>query len=335
MATSLSPPTTAGTSSPPKVPGSSNVKALRKSKIDGRRLNATSPYHVYLNSLATSGRTAMATLLDQCTVLLGHKGSAEHYPWHQLTFEQVHLVRSQLVELGYAVNTINMSLAGLRGVTKAAFNLGTTDADNMLRIGAVKSIKGSAVRTGRRLSPQEVKQLLSASNNLPHKARTAREKALLLIGIGGGLRCSEICSLSLEDIDLSSGLLQVIEGKGRKQRQIYLAKSIINALQKWLEYRHSQPGPLFTRILKNGEPTSSCLSASGLTHALKSLQIIAGTPAFTPHDMRRTFITQLLEKGIDLNTVRQLAGHSDVSTTVRYDKRDEQWQKNASQGIAF
>lgn len=314
---------------------SKKSKSRPQTRISGRRMNTSSPYNVYLNSLAPSGRSAMATLLDQCSVLLDHKDSAESYPWHQLTFEQVHLVRSQLVEAGYAVNTINMSLAGLRGVTKAAFNLGTTDANNMLRIGAVKSIKGSAVRTGRRLSPQEVKQLLSACNSLPHPTRVTREQALLLIGVGAGLRCSEICSLTLEDIDLTSGLLRVIEGKGRKQRQIYLAKSILKALQKWLQHRHSQPGPLFTSILKSGTPTHKPLSPSGLTHALKALQTIAGTPAFTPHDMRRTFITQLLEKGIDLNTVRQLAGHSDVSTTVRYDKRDEQWQKNASQGIAF
>lgn len=311
------------------------IKIQSKSKINKGRINTSSPYNVYLNSLASTGRSAMATLLNQCTLLLGYEGAAEHYPWHQLTFEQVHLVRSQLVEFGYAVNTINMSLAGLRGVTKAAFNLGTTNADNLLRISAVKSIKGSAVRTGRRLSRDEVKQLLIACNSLPHPARTARDKALLLIGVGAGLRCSEICSLTLENIDQSSGLLQVIEGKGRKQRQIYLAGSILKALQKWLKHRHSQPGPLFTSILKSGTPTSKPLSPSGLTHALKGVQTIAGSPTFTPHDMRRTFITQLLEKGIDLNTVRQLAGHSDVSTTVRYDKRDEQWQKDASQGIAF
>ena len=75
------------------------------------------------------------------------------------------------------------------------------------------------------------------------------------------------------------------------------------------------------------------LSPSGLTYILKSLQTLADIPSFTPHDMRRTFITQLLENGVDLNTVRQLAGHSDVSTTVRYDKRDIEWQKQASQNI--
>ncbi len=77
------------------------------------------------------------------------------------------------------------------------------------------------------------------------------------------------------------------------------------------------------------------MSYSGLAFALENLQRLAGISEFTPHDMRRTFITQLLEKGIDLNTVRQLAGHSDVSTTVRYDKRDLDWQNKASEAIVF
>ena len=294
-----------------------------------------SPYHIYLNSLASSGRNPMATLLNQCAQLLEHKGSPESYEWHKLTFEKVSLIRASLVDLGYSVNTINMCLAGLRGVIKAAFNLGQTNADNMMRINSVKTLKGNAVRTGRRLSKKEVKQLLNTCNTLPNDARATREKALLLIGIGAGLRCTEICSLKLEDFEATQGLLKVIEGKGRKHRQIYLAESVIKALNHWIKQRGTAPGALFTGLLKSGTPTNKPLTPSGLTYALRVVQVQAGIEGFTPHDMRRTFITQLLEKGVDLNTVRLLAGHSDVSTTVRYDKRDEVWQRNASRGIRF
>tara|TARA_R110001583_G_scaffold158496_1_gene310421 strand:+ start:476 stop:1369 length:894 start_codon:yes stop_codon:yes gene_type:complete len=294
-----------------------------------------SPYHIYLNSLAASGRRSMATLLDQSVLLLGHDGPAEHFQWHQLTFEKVNFIRSSLVELGYAVNTINMMLAALRGVTKASFNLGKMEADDMLRINAVKSIKGSTIRSGRRLSQAEMTCLFSTCDNFNHPAKGAREKALLLIGIGAGLRCSEICSLNLIDLDGQQGLLRVMEGKGRKQRQIYLAGSVQTAINAWLQQRGSEPGALFTTIRKGGVITHQRLSSSGLSHAIRALQQQAKIAAFTPHDMRRTFITQLLEDGVDLNTVRQLAGHSDVSTTTRYDKRDVAWQKNASQSIAF
>ncbi len=309
------------------------TKSLRRKYKTIPQSHINSPYHIYLNSLAVSGRSAMKTQLDLCAQLLGHAGSAESYQWHTMTFEKVHLIRSTMVDMGYAVNSINFSLAGLRGVAKAAFNLGKMDADNMLRINAVKSVKGNAVRTGRRLSSSEIKKLITACKELPNDALKARERALLLIGVGGGLRCAEICSLNLCDIDLEQGLLKVIEGKGRKQRQIYLAMGVLSALKTWVKHRGEISGALFTRILKGGQCTQKRLSQSGVAHILGTVQERADVTRFTPHDMRRTFITQLLESGIDLNTVRQLAGHSDVSTTVAYDKRDLAWQKEASQGI--
>jgi len=127
----------------------------------------------------------------------------------------------------------------------------------------------------------------------------------------------------------------VMEGKGRKHRQIFLAPEIIAALKEWKQYRNGDNGALFCKIIKNGTIIENKLSPSGLDYLLTSLQALSGVEKFTPHDLRRTFITQLLEKGVDLNTVRQLAGHSDVSTTTRYDKRDVEWQKEASRGIRF
>lgn len=66
---------------------------------------------------------------------------------------------------------------------------------------------------------------------------------------------------------------------------------------------------------------------------LAELQQTAGIARFTPHDMRRTFITRLLEQGVDINTVRQLAGHSDISTTTRYDCRGDTMKISASKRI--
>ncbi|WP_157671934.1 site-specific integrase [Cellvibrio sp. PSBB006] len=302
------------------------------SKIEFK-VESKSAYSIYLNSLAATGRKSMKTLLHQSASILGSKGLVEHHDWSMLTFEKVHLIRSVFTEAGYAVNSVNLALAGLKGIAKTAFNLGQIDADTMLRINSVKSLKGNAVRTGRRLSKDEIAKLLGACNTIHCPAVRTRNHAILLVGIGAGLRCSEICALNLYDIDFKNGLLIVREGKGRKSRQIYLAKEILHALNKWREYRSEVSGPLFCKITKNGEVIGNRLSPSGLNYTLYILQQLSGVEKFTPHDLRRTFITQLLEKGIDLNTVRQLAGHSDVSTTVTYDKRDEDWQKNVSQAI--
>ena len=90
---------------------------------------------------------------------------------------------------------------------------------------------------------------------------------------------------------------------------------------------------LFNRIQRNGRVASQPLTTNGLTGILAQLQHDAGIARFTPHDMRRTFITRLLEQGVDINTVRQLAGHSDISTTTRYDYRDEGMKVSASRHI--
>lgn len=294
-----------------------------------------SAYAIYLDSLAPTGRKSMKTLLHQCASILGHQKPVELFDWSTLTFEKVHLIRSAFTEAGYAVNSINLALAGLKGIAKTAFNLGQIDADTMLRINSVKSLKGNAVRTGRRLSTAEVAKLLASSQTIPCPAVRSRDRAILLVGIGAGLRCSEICSLNLGDIDFKNGILTVKEGKGRKHRQIYLAADILQALDEWKKYRNSSSDALFSKIIKGGKVTGSRLSSSGLDYMLASLQVLSGVEKFTPHDLRRTFITQLLEKGVDINTVRQLAGHSDVSTTTRYDKRDMEWQKEASRGMNF
>ncbi len=311
----------------------STVGHKRRPKASSPNIQA-SPSELYLNSLAPSGRRPMGIRLNHCAQILGHKGSSNNYDWAKLSFEKVHQIRTQLIEAEYSVNTINMTIAALRGVVKAAFNLGQMSADDMLRINAIRPLKGrTSSRKGRSLSRNELQQLIQACAHTPSKAKQLRDRALLLIGAGAGLRCSEICALQVEDIHLPEERLVVENGKGRKQRQLFLAPKLVDALQSWIECRGHQPGPVFLRILRDNIVTESGLTASGVTHALKTLQEQANIPHFTPHDLRRTFITDLLEQGVDINTVRQLAGHSDVSTTIRYDKRDEAWQKQASQNI--
>lgn len=244
--------------------------------------NSHSPYTLYLNSLATNGRKSMASLLKRSATILGHTGPIEQFAWDQLTFEKVHTVRAQMIELGYAVNSVNLALAALRGIANSAFNLNQLSAENMHRIHAIKLVKGSPLRPGRRLTQQEVQQLIKTCKSLPDKRRRFRALALLHVGIGAGLRCAEICSLNIDDVDFDKGLLQIREGKGRKHRQIYVAASVLDSLKDWVRYREVTAKPLFNRIPKTGSIDNDRMTTSGVTHVLKTLCDQTNIPPLHP-----------------------------------------------------
>lgn len=289
---------------------------------------------VYLNGLAASGRKSMLSLLNLCADILQSKETAHSYDWTQLRYVHVAKIRATLLDNAYAVATVNMALAALKGVALSAFNLQWLDADSLARIKTVKRVKGDSGNKGRALSREEVKKLIEATKAHPQKLRQLRDKAIVLTFCGTGLRVGELIALGLKDYCLKTQTLTVRQGKGRKYRQITVSPLVARAIQAWLKVK-GEGNAMFTGICRSGLVGQKALTPAGVTVILSQLAEAAGLEAFTPHDLRRTFITRLLEQGADINIVRQLAGHSDISTTVLYDKRTRQGLSQASRFISF
>ena len=202
----------------------------------------------------------------------------------------------------------------------------------MARIRSVKRVSGDIQRKGRALDRQEIRALIQAAKQHPQPVRRYRDTAIVLTLCGTGLRAGELVKLERRDYD--NGVLTVRQGKGRKYREIHVADAVDKAIRAWLKVGADEAhSALFSRIQRNGKVASQPLTTTGLTGILADLQQTSGIARFTPHDMRRTFITRLLEQGVDINTVRQLAGHSDISTTTRYDCRGESMKVSASKRI--
>lgn len=289
---------------------------------------------IYLGGLAPSGRRSMYSLLNHCAEILAFDSSADDFDWKRLRYVHVAKVRATLLDKGYATSTINMTLAALKGIAQTAFNLQLLDADSLARIRTVKRVKGDSYRKGRALSKDEIKRLIQAAKQHPQKIHQQRDKAIILTLCGAGLRVGELVALRINDYCMATQTLTIRRGKGRKYREITLAPVVARALCCWLK-ANTGSDALFTHIHRYGQPGQKALTEAGITSILRQLGNMAGLQPFTPHDLRRTFITRLLEQGADINIVRQLAGHSDISTTVLYDRRSDNIKRITSSRLRF
>jgi integrase/recombinase XerC len=147
-----------------------------------------------------------------------------------------------------------------------------------------------------------------------------RDRAILEVFYGGGLRLAELAGLNLADLDLRAGVLRVW-GKGAKERLAFLGKPAKEALKEYLPQRRAhleqtrateQPA-LF--VNKRG----GRLSTRSVARLVEKWAQLAGlSQALTPHALRHSFATHLLEGKADLRTVQELLGHSSISTTAHY-----------------
>ncbi|MCA9524446.1 MAG: site-specific tyrosine recombinase XerD [Myxococcales bacterium] len=171
------------------------------------------------------------------------------------------------------------------------------------------------------LSQAEIEQLLAVPN--PTSDKGVRDRAMLEVLYGAGLRVSELIHLRLSQMDLERGFL-VVYGKGRKERLVPIGASAIEALERYL--RLARPY-FYGRARKKGNDTDVVFltnwgkpyTRQGFWKALKSYVDQAGLKSdISPHKIRHSFATHLLEGGADLRSVQLMLGHADISTTQIY-----------------
>lgn len=145
-----------------------------------------------------------------------------------------------------------------------------------------------------------------------------RDRALLELAYGAGLRVSELCGMQVGDVIMAEGLVRVV-GKGNKERLVPIGRQVLAAVSLYLNTARAQldRGRTQGRLLLNarGQPLSR-VGAWGIVKAHAARTGI--TKRVTPHTLRHTFATHLLEGGADLRAVQEMLGHADLSTTQIY-----------------
>lgn len=244
-------------------------------------------------------------------------------------------IRSYLGELDaahYARTTINRHLSSLHGFYAWLNVIGACDSDPASALSGPKQSK----HLPHVLKPAEMARLLSVYGPRTIEGETRnqsaidlRNQAILEFLYACGARISEAANLTLSDIDFDSRLVRLF-GKGSKERIVPLHDFCINALSAYLEQAREELSCGKTSQFVFLSSRGNKMSADAMRKMFKHSISIAGLDSsLTPHDMRHTFATDLLNGGADLRSVQEMLGHSSLSTTQIYTHLSPNRLKNA------
>lgn len=259
-----------------------------------RVLEALVVYKNYLVGLRLSKRTVetYSVFIVSFLVFLKNKLLTE------VTNEDVRLfVEQQVQEKNYAISTHRQLISAIK-------HLATLQLDSKINVDDLhRPSKSSYLPTV--LSKEEVLELLRVTKNLKHRA------ALALL-YSSGLRIGELIALKLHNIDVDRRQVVVQQGKGRKDRVVVLAEGFIGLLKNY--YMTYKPKQYFIE-----NPNGGVYSAGSIRQFIKRYCKAAGIRKnVTPHTLRHSYATHLIENGVGLRYVQDLLGHSKPETTMIY-----------------
>jgi len=232
--------------------------------------------------------------------------------WRRLERHDIRVYLEELRGQGKSNATVSRALASIRSFFRFLNHEGGLSRDPTATLDSPKIHK----RLPKVLNFHDIEKFLTPS--VENSPAALRDKAMFETLYATGIRVSELVTLKASDVNLEVGLLRCY-GKGDKERMVPLGSEAINAIRNYLAAGRG-------KLLRNPEEDALFLNHHGrrLTrqgfwklfkkHALKTnLQVNA-----TPHTMRHSFATHLLENGADLRAVQEMLGHADISTTQIY-----------------
>lgn len=258
-----------------------------------------------------------------------------HLRLNELNLRRMEKLRSDWIAQGLKPSTANRSMVRLKGLLSRAVEWGVLNEHPLAKLKPLREDKAKRVRY---LLPEEEKRLMAALDAREERIRAERDsgnawrkerkkpllpdlracayadrlKPLVLLSLNTGLRQGEVFNLRWSDVDLVQGVLTV-EGEGAKSgqtRHIPLNSKTAAMLKAWRDQDTRKSGYVF--------PAEDGGRLDNVNTAWRAVLKDAEITGFRWHDLRHTFASWLVMRGVALNTVRDLLGHADIQTTLRY-----------------
>ncbi len=281
----------------------------------------SNPVDYALVNKSSNGRRSYISRLNQVAKLF-HFAHYKEVPWHLFRHEHMRYVMSELKTRKLSTATVNTTVSTLRTVCREAFKIGQLNGDDFARILNVKLEADYRPPSGRYVSQTEIDTLVSTCTE-DDNSSGIRDIAIIGLLYMCGLRRSEVTALIVGDFDRSDSSISVRNKSN--VRKCWPDAGTVAALLDWLSARGAQNlennSPLFTPVLKGGRIAVRAMTDQAVYNALGNRCLQAGVRSCTPQDLRGSFVTNLLDNDIDVITTQKLAGHLNLATTLRYDRR--------------
>ncbi len=230
----------------------------------------------------------------------------------------VHDWRTSLEARGLGSSSINNRLSAVRKLATEAADNQLMPAEVAAAIGRVKGVKTQGVRLGNWLSLCQAQALLNAPD--PGTLKGVRDRAILAVLLGCGLRRSEVAALSLEHIQQRDGRWCIVDllSKHGRVRTVPIPTWVKVAVDVWISRAPIAAGFVFRPVNRTGQCCGDRLSDKVIWQMLRRYADDADVPGIAPHDMRRTCAKLCRASGGELEQIQLLLGHASVQTTERY-----------------
>jgi integrase/recombinase XerC len=250
----------------------------------------------------------------QLEALIAISGEIGISHWQQLDAPKVRMLLARSKRAGLGSSSLALRMSSLRSFLDWLVRQGVLSANPAKGISTPRSPK----HLPKNLDVDEVNKLLEIDLNDP---LSVRDRAMLEVMYGGGLRLSELVGIDCKHIEMASGEVRVL-GKGSKERKVPIGRTAVTWLKHWLE-RRADFNPQDDAMFLSSK--GSRISARNVQKRFAEWGVKQGVNSHIhPHKLRHSFATHVLESSGDLRAVQELLGHANLSTTQIYTHLDFQ-----------